>query len=169
MFRKNALLRNTFSLFAVFTLVMGALSLVGCDTDNGGDPDHELNEKLVGTWFADFGGGYTDTYIVTKTAISHPDGFPAYKAASIEYVDNFSNTAGCIIIKRTEDDKYTAVFFKDLSANTVLLGDAFGPAPDYADPGVATLELARERFKPENAENWGGGSAQGGTPQTRRP
>ncbi|MHC6202080.1 hypothetical protein ACYULU_02685 [Breznakiellaceae bacterium SP9] len=146
--------------------------LVGCsmssDDDDGFVDTHELNSGLIGTWFADFGGGYTDTYIVTATTISHPDGFPPYTTASIEYVYNFSDTAGCIIIKRMEDNKYTGVFFKDLSANSVLLGDAFGPAPGYEDPGVATLELAKEKFKPTNVELYGGGSAQVGSPLTRQ-
>ncbi|GHV86718.1 hypothetical protein AGMMS50255_0350 [Spirochaetia bacterium] len=181
MFRKNALLRNAFSLFAVFALVMGGLSLVGCAPDgNEFVDDRQLNSRLIGTWEYNYEGG-SDVYRVTETTISHITGwgdFTDYSEATIEFVYNFSNTAGCLIIQRhgTADTKYSAVYFKNLTAATVLLGDArdisvigWDPEnPNAADPAVADLETAKDRFKPENAEMWGGGSALVGTPQTRK-
>jgi hypothetical protein len=158
---------------------MGALLLAGCPMeDDDFVDDHKLNQGLVGTWI--FSGDWPDPYTITAgtpPTISHPSGFGGYTDytnASIEYVYNFSETAGCLIIKR-EENKYTAVYFKDLTANTVLLGDAYDTSvegydennPNAADPAVADLEAAKERFKPENADAYGGGSAQTGDPQQK--
>jgi hypothetical protein len=166
---------RAFSRFFALFFVISALSFVGC-SDEVEDfvDDHKLNSGLIGTWklsgsYEDAEGvhTYTDTYIVTANSISHPEAYPPYTNASIDYVYNFSNTAGCLIIK-TAAASWTAVYFKDLSAATVLLGDAYNVA-DYTQPAaVATLEEAKERFKPENANSWGGGAAQAGTPQTKQ-
>ncbi|MDR0878032.1 MAG: hypothetical protein LBN21_08265 [Treponema sp.] len=170
---KSVFAQKILFVFTVVCLAIGALSFVGCPLDpDDGDESDELNSGLIGTWFADFGGGYTDTYIVTATTISHPDGWPPYADASIEWVYNFNSggTAGCIIIKRAEDNKYNAVYFKELTATTVLLGDAYDTTitwPDDTDSSVATLDEAKNRFKPENADTYGGGSAQTGLPQTK--
>lgn len=181
MFRKNALLKNAFSLFAVLCLVIGALSFTGCPVDGGGSGDNKLNDGLIGTWVFNYEGG-DDTYTITATTVSHITGFgdfTDYSNATIEYVYNFSNTAGCLIIQRHKagDNKYSAVYFKNLTTTTVLWGDArditivdYDPAnPNAADPAVTTLTEAKNKFRPENAENWGGGSAQTGTPQTKQP
>jgi hypothetical protein len=141
--------------------------------------DHQLNQGLVGTWI--FPGDSPDPYTITAgtpPTISHPSGFGGYTDytdAPIEYVYNFSETAGCLIIKR-EENKYTAVYFKDLTASTVLLGDAYDTSivydaskPNEADPATGTLGAAKERFKPENADSYGGGSAQTGNPQQKVP
>jgi hypothetical protein len=158
----------------LFTLALiFSLGLSGCEQEPDGKPfvdDYKLNQALVGTWIGS-GTGWSDTYIITSSAVSHSDGYPSYADASIEHVYNFSETAGCIIIKRLEDDKYTATYFKELQGNSVLLGDAYDVAIAYPannDPAVNTLPEAKERFKPGNAELYGGGTAQGGTPQTRQ-
>jgi hypothetical protein len=150
------------------------------DDDGEFVDDHKLNEKLIGSWTAS-GDGWSDTFVITDgtpPTISHPSGwgdYTDYSSASIEYVYNFSDAAGCLIIKRP-DDKFSAVYFKDLTATAVLLGNAYDTKvtydennPNAADPAVEDLEVAKERFKPENASEYGGGSAQSGTPQEKDP
>jgi hypothetical protein len=160
-------------------LVAGALLLAGCPLEEDDfDDDLQLNQKLIGSWTAS-GDGWSDTYIIkagSPPKISHPSGdggYMDYTDASIKHVYNFSDAAGCLIIERP-DGKFSAVYFKDLTANNVLLGNAYdtnkvydGNNPNGQDPATTTLEAAKERFKPENADAYGGGSAQGGDPQTR--
>jgi hypothetical protein len=142
------------------------------DTDT-----HTLNSSLVGTFKAS-GAEWTDDYTVTTTSITHESSYQdaiTTVTGSIEYIYNFSGTAGCIIIKYTANPdadlvgKYDAVYFKDLSADEVLLGSAW-TVEDYTVPtSVPTLEEAKLRFRPENAADYGGGDAQTGTPQTKQP
>ncbi|GAB6391614.1 MAG: hypothetical protein MdMp014T_0987 [Treponematales bacterium] len=155
--------------FAIGALLALVLVLGGCENTitNTLYPDNYLNLGLTGTWQAS-GEGWTDTYTITAGAISHPDGWPEYEDARIAWVYNFSNSAGCVIIQRVEDGKYTAVYFKDLSADSVLLGDAYTAADDTQPVEAGTLDEAKEKFAPANAERYGGGSAQAGTPQTKR-
>jgi hypothetical protein len=137
--------------------------------------NNQLNSGLAGTWTAT-GEGWTDTYTITlgegasKSTISHSGDY-GYTDADIEHVYNITDTAGCIIIKYTEgtnSDKYDAVYFKNLSSTAVLLGDAW----DATDPGyeaaVSDLDEAKEKFKPANAEAYGGWAAQMGTPQQKQ-
>jgi hypothetical protein len=164
-----------FSLFIALFLVISALSFIGCSTDDDEFvDDHKLNSGLIGTWklsgsyeYEGVTYDYTDTYVVTANSISHPEAYPPYANASIDYVYNFSNTAGCLIIK-TASASWTAVYFKNLSAATVLLGDAYNVANTAQSPAVGTLEEAKESFKPANASNWGGGAAQAGAPQKKQ-
>jgi hypothetical protein len=166
-----------FSRFFALFLVMGAVLFAGCPMDDGDgdDDDHKLNTGLIGTWKAsgsyEYEGAtydWTDTYIITAdNIISHPEAYPPYANASIGYVYNFSDTAGCLIIQ-TAGASFTAVYFKNLSATTVVLGDAFNVADSSQPVAEATLEEAKERFKHENASRRGGGAAQAGSPQTKQ-
>jgi hypothetical protein len=158
---------------------MGALLLAGCPMeDDDFVDDLNLNQGLIGTWTAS-GEGWSETFTIvagTPPKISHPNGYgdyTDYSNASIEYVYNFSDTAGCLIIKRP-DNKFSAVYFQALTAASVLLGNAYDTRVEYdytnpnaTDPAVADLDAAKERFKPENAAIYGGGSAQIGTPQQK--
>jgi hypothetical protein len=140
---------------------------------------HVLNPSLAGTWTASGGEGanaWTDTYTITlgtggsKSTISHPGDY-GYTNAEIEYVYNITDTAGCIIIKHTEGDnsgKYDAVYFKDLSSTQVLLGDAWDANDPAYEAAVDSLDAAKEKFKPANAEAYGGWTAQMGTPQQKQ-
>ncbi|MDR0722290.1 MAG: hypothetical protein LBF75_05785 [Treponema sp.] len=139
------------------------------DTDT-----HTLNSLLIGT-FKSSGEGWTDTYTITAGTgsqiggITHEEGY-TWTSAAIEYIYNFDATSGCLIVKYAADgaDKYSAVYFKDLSTTQVLLGDAYTVADYTVSPAVDTLAEAKLRFRPENAETYGGGEAQGGTPQTKQ-
>jgi hypothetical protein len=168
--------KRVLPVFFVSAVVFGFL-LSACDLDDD-DPyedPFELNPGLIGTWEASgsyTSGGetitWTDTYKVTATTLEHVDS--STETGNIVYVYNFSEAAGCIIILRS-DNKYTATYFKDLSEDSVLLGAAYDvsiPYPGNNDPAVTTLAGAKERFKPGNAELYGGGSVQGGAPQSRK-
>jgi hypothetical protein len=180
--------RRAVSLVLALGLVLGALAFMGCpmEEDTFVD-DHKLNTGLIGTWK---GSGtypgedgtevsWTDTYTITSGSgdilgtIAHPDGW-TWQDANIEYVYNFSDSAGCLIVKYTDSSnngKYNAVYFKDLSSGSVLLGEAYDTSiiyPADTDSSVGTLEEAKTRFAPENAEAYGGGSGQTGTPQQKQ-
>jgi hypothetical protein len=180
--------KRTFPLALTLFVVLGALSFTGCPMDGNYSfvDDHKLNAGLIGTWKAS--GTYkgedetditwTDTYTITAGtgtqigAISHPEGW-TWQNATIEYVYNFSDTAGCLIVGYANGttNKYNAVYFRDLSSGSVLLGEAYDTTiayPDDTDSSVATLDEAKKRFAPENAEAYGGSSAQTGTPQTKQ-
>ncbi|MDR0524975.1 MAG: hypothetical protein LBG90_03790 [Spirochaetaceae bacterium] len=167
---RSAFPRKAFPWIAGLCLVIGAWGFLSCKSDDGEwEDDHELNTNLIGRWHADFEGGYSDDYIITRNTITYNS---IFTNADIVFVYNFneSKTAGGIIIRRNEADvsaaPYTAVWFKDLNPRTsVLLGDAFNAADYTVDISVATLEEAKERFKFANAATYGGGSAQIGSPQ----
>jgi hypothetical protein len=174
----------TFGMWAApLALAVGIAALVfaGCSTDSSFIDDNKLNQGLVGTW-EDSGtnesGSWTDTYVIKANSggggghqgtISHPEF--GYENATIEFVYNFSETSGCLIIKYTDGDKdgrYSAVYFKYLKSDSVLLGDAYDVADYTIDVTVANLNEAKEKFAPANADKWGGGSKQIGTPQTKQ-
>jgi hypothetical protein len=145
--------------------------------------DHKLNAGLVGTWRGSGSteyGDWTDTYTIAAGtgsqigSINHAEG-STWTDATIEYVYNFSETSGCLIVKYTIDntDKYNAVYYKNLSSGSVLLGTAYDTTKNWeiesTDSSVNTLDEAKTRFAPANAATYGGGSAQTGTPQTKQP
>ncbi|MDR2491507.1 MAG: hypothetical protein LBD20_08925 [Spirochaetaceae bacterium] len=161
---------------AVFSALCICAALLSCVTEGADwEDDHKLNPALVGTWTftSDYGD---DTYTISADEkITHPDeyGTPLENAA-IVYIYNFNSdkTAGGLIIKLA-DDKFNAVWFKNLKAKeSVLLGAAYDGQHEYgasdyiSDVSVDTLAKAKERFSPSNAEKWGGGSKQGGSPQS---
>jgi hypothetical protein len=173
MFRKNALLKNALSFCAVLCLVMGALSFTGCPVSggggSGGGDDDKLNDGLIGTWDS----GY-DGYEISSTAIIYRSTYDnAGFTGSIQYIYNFSETAGVIIVKYTAYDlgfgasvgQFQGVYFGDLTPTTVKLGSAY--EADYSVVEVDTLAEAKEKFKPENISLYGGelGNA---SPQTRK-
>ncbi|GHV72814.1 hypothetical protein AGMMS49940_01160 [Spirochaetia bacterium] len=157
----------------VLSLLMGALSLAGCKDDSDGFiDDGMLNSGLKGTWDSGAGDGYTitdSTMVYSSTWDSVTTGF----TGSIEYIYNFSETAGVIIVQYTVYDlgfgaevgQYQGVYFKDLTASTVKLGSAY--ASDYSVVEVATLAEAKEKFKPANISLYGGELSMA-SPQTRQ-
>jgi hypothetical protein len=179
MLQNNLLSRNRlswarggiFTLLLALSFVCATLAFTGCEhnVNQTFTDDHELNSGLIGTWKM-AGDGWSDTYIITDDSVSHPDGFSPYNNAKIEYVYNFNKTSGCIIARYTDGSdtgKYNAVYFKDLSKDSVLLGDAYDTSISYPndnDSSVATLEEAKQRFSPANASMWGGADAQTGAP-----
>ncbi|GHV90723.1 hypothetical protein AGMMS50268_12260 [Spirochaetia bacterium] len=62
------MIRNAFSLFVVFTLVMGVLLFAGCPTDPPPDRGDAFNSGLIGTW-----NSGTDGYVITASTINYND------------------------------------------------------------------------------------------------
>jgi hypothetical protein len=155
------------SLVLVLGLIMGALSLTGCNlNDDGDDTGDGLISGLKGTWKGAFDWG-EDIYTITANTLAESgSGAMAVFNSNIEYVYNFSNTAGAIIVKYTDGTdfsgnsligKYSAIYFKELTAATVILGNAYDAASMGATPvEVDSLDAAKEKFKPANMSSYGG-------------
>lgn len=139
-------------------LMMGALGFVGCDL-LGKTDETDLGDSisaLVGTWASEYG----DSYTITATSVSYDAGYGEdfNYAGTIRYVDNFTNTAGVIIIEYTKAPKYytdttytttadapgnfIGIYYKDLQSSSVSMGQA------YKDGGAETqtLEAAKTTF-----------------------
>ena len=127
-------MRSVFTLFIV-SFVSAAL-FTGCDMEPNGDfvDDHKLNQKLIGTWTSEF----TDAYIITAGDIAYDfgGGYIGY-AGTIEYVSNFSNTAGVIIIKYKAGQEQTYPIYDE---NWEIIGYNERPG-DY-------VGIYYENFKP---------------------
>jgi hypothetical protein len=177
------------SLFLALGLVIGALSLLGCDLDDDDDfvDDHQLNSRLVGNWKLHYEGSYesggeTIEYsgdeeykidAIAKTITLNDTGSFSSFTGSIEYVYNFSETAGVLIIKYTENtddtkkNKYSAVYFRNLTATTVKLGAPYDASDTSAPVEVDSLAAAKEKFKPANISLYGGELTMA-SPQTKQ-
>ena len=87
---------------------------------------------------------------------------------SIEKTVSFSDNAGVMIIKITytapdytgyDVDKYTGIYFQEGKPSSIKIGNATGPAPDYAPIQADSLANAENLFKAGNASThisfWG--------------
>jgi hypothetical protein len=116
--------RNVFTLLVM--LCLSSALFIGCKDEpdpvipNTGDDQNKLNESLIGTW-EDAGEWGTDGYKITANKLEGTwDGDVSY-SGTIEYVSNFSNTAGVIIIKYDTNTwnpssvgKYNGVYYQNL-------------------------------------------------------
>lgn len=152
---------------------MGALSLIGCDPDDPFVDDHKLNNGLIGDWKYTFDNG-NDRYTIDATTLVYTftyEGVATSFTSNIEYIYNFSETAGVIIVRYTAYDlgygatvgQYQGVYFRDLTASTVKLGSAY--ETDYSVVEVASLDEAKEKFR--NFRSYGGELSMA-TPLTRQ-
>jgi hypothetical protein len=149
--------KNSGFIFAFYALSLVLVLLAGLFVFSACDDGSTGTASLIGTWKLS-GDGFEDVYTITETSLIHND-----LIASIEFTYKFSKKAGCLIVKYANgsvswgtdlSNKYSAVYYKDLNAKTVVLGDAYGP--DYTDPSVDTLEEAKTKFSPANASLYGG-------------
>jgi hypothetical protein len=133
---------------------MGALALVGCGGDDGD------TGNLVGKWqnvYDDGQGGdpYITTYNINGTTVKYEDTYEA----TIENKPDFDAKYGVLIIKftkyvvydysdfpnvtsyedETKKDKYAALYWRDLTASTVKLADAWVTTVDESS-GNSTSE-----------------------------
>ncbi len=156
--------RSVFTLTVLFCL--SSALLIGCkmDDDDKFVDDHKLNNKLIGTW-ADTNSG--DSYIITGDHLTYQFGTTINYAGTIEYVSNFSDSAGVIIIKYDAEHRsiyyaddhygdpdyildlkgdYLGVYFKELTPGSVQIGGV------YAAGGAeeATLNDAKAAFTSGN-------------------
>ncbi|AEF81441.1 hypothetical protein [Leadbettera azotonutricia] len=176
--------KRVLPVFFISAVVFGLL-LSACDLDDD-DPyedPFELNPGLIGTWEAS-GQGWTDTYKITATTLEHVNNF----TSKIVYTYNFSENAGVIIIEYVEKPTYfdhhynddgtyinsdnpheptgnfSAVYFSALTESAAYLGAAYVYADYTQQVEAGSLNEAKEKFKPANADLYGGGTGQGGDP-----
>lgn len=126
--RKNVLARKGFPLFAVLCVVVGAAVLSGCDT---GNPTPGI---LTAKW-TNISGGYTTTITITDSSVVYHG---TYEAAIVNKPD-FTASDGVLIIRFTKYadwdgepstthgnvGKYGALYWKELTASSVSLADAY--------------------------------------------
>jgi hypothetical protein len=161
---KNHALRRAVSLVLVLGLIAGALSLAGCKAEDD-------TGNLVGYWQNIYAEGTDSEFItnirITATTVEYEG---SYKA-TIENEPGFEAAYGVLIIKFTEYlahdysnypevttspdptkvDKYAALYWKDLTASTVNLADAYIGSDHQI---VDDLETARSTFTNDNAHNF---------------
>ncbi|MDR0464108.1 MAG: hypothetical protein LBG94_03215 [Treponema sp.] len=94
----------------VIVLLTGFL-FFSCGEEEPFVDDGKLNSRLIGTWTSEF----TDGYIITTNDISYDfgGGYIGY-AGTIEYVTNFSKTAGVIIIKYKAGQEQTYPIYNEV-------------------------------------------------------
>jgi hypothetical protein len=150
---RSRALRLAVSLVLALGLVLGMMALAGCPMeDDDFKDDHKLNQGLIGNWATDQSG-----YQITETTLTYNDGNFGYGfVADIEDVYNFTSTGGVIIVKYTTLPtaytplgNYQGVYFLDLTADDVKLGNAYTVANYQVPVEVATLEEAKKKFGPK--------------------
>jgi hypothetical protein len=166
--------RKNFTLALMFCLST-ALLFTGCDTDGGGSggnnnsggfvDDHKLNSSLIGTWSSVYG----DNYVIVANKITYDDGYGDGFAGTIQYISNFTSSAGVIIIKYDADKKPTyydsfdnygdpdhivppkgdfiGIYYKDLKPGASV---SMGGAYIYGGAEEATLDAAKKAFTAGN-------------------
>ena len=154
---------GVFTLLAV-SFLSTALLFTSCKTDDVFVDDNKLNKNLTGTWTSEHGDGYT----ITAANLSYSFGADIIGyAGTVEYVSNFTDNAGVIIIKyeagkeqtypvydenweiigykeRTGD--FAGIYFENLKPGvSVEMGVAVNLA-DYSGAEEKTLDAAKAAF-----------------------
>jgi hypothetical protein len=154
---KGIFMKKIFSL--VFALVMGALLLSGCNSD---DP----KAWLPNTW-TNVSGAYTTIITITPTTISYSDSYEG----TIANTPDFGASDGILIIKFTKYadwssgsavlsdshanvDKYGALYWKELTPTSVSMSDAYkkiNETDEYPSHTMFNdLETAKTNFTRDN-------------------
>ena len=143
---------------AVFVLVLLAAVLVSCDSNIADDTNDEgtLPEGLIATWSSIWGDGYR----IGKTDFQYTSDYGDAYAGTIEFVSNYSNNSGVIIIKYStppanliygteqpfyNGNDYTAVYYRNLTNAEVDLARAINLI-DFSSVDTATLNEAKSKF-----------------------
>jgi hypothetical protein len=159
--------RGVFAFALVFCLST-ALLFTGCDMDGGGGSiapvEDKLDANLIGTWSS----LYDDEYVITANKITYDDGYGGGSAGTIQYVSNFTNSAGVIIIKYDDGKKpsywdydddwnptielplkgdFIGIYYKDLKPGASV---SMGGAYIYGGAEEATLDAAKKAFTAGN-------------------
>lgn len=150
-----------FGTFAVSLCLLTAFLFLGCPMGgSSGGGDGTPTVSVAGTWTAAAG----DKYIITSTKLTYDSGYGAaynYEGTIAEVV-SFTSTAGIIVFKFTQTTttetgnmgKFTAVYYKDLTANSVSLATANEGSPSYATPTAASLQAAKTKFTADKAGDY---------------
>jgi hypothetical protein len=145
------------SLAFVLGLVIGALSLPGCEQATA--PAFVDRQFIpVGNW-AHEGNGYDiDNATVRYYSPYYSPQFLAseLKGDIVAAID-FSETSGVLIIKVTNatnfaitPGSYTGIYYKEHSSSHIYMSNPIGPKPDYAPIKTDTLNDALRTFTPGN-------------------
>jgi hypothetical protein len=160
--------------FAVVLCLFTALLFSGCQTEEENFiDDHKLNSQLTGTWFST----YDDGYVIDETETGYRLTYYGYidmisYAGAIEYVSNFSNDSGVIIIKYDDDHKASYSEYDEnwnVAGTLPLKGDFIGIYYKEFKPGISvkiggayaeggaeeeTLDAAKKAFTLGNEGNY---------------
>ncbi|MDR1637973.1 MAG: hypothetical protein LBR93_11625 [Treponema sp.] len=166
--KKNPAAKAVLFLFYSLFFALLLFPVLGCQTEaDDDDPGIGLNPGLIGTWTL-YAYSTTDVYAITPTRLSHHS-YSTYPdpnlSGPIVFVYNFDAASGCLIVQRATDEKYTAVYYKDLDEDSVVLGDAYTVSDFNIDVTVPTLAEAITKFAPENKSLYGGDLSVAGTMQ----
>ena len=134
--RCRTIAHSVFALIFVFFL-SAALLFTGCTIEANDENGYELDRNLIGTWLSE----YTDGYIITANDIAYDFGGGSIGyAGTIEYVSNFSSTAGVIIIKYKTGQEQTYPIFDEnwnITGYHERPGDYVGIYYENAKPGIS--------------------------------
>ena len=141
--------RSVSSLFFLVCLA-AVLLFSGCENDPDNGSTSGLNTDLIGTWLDpnEFG---TDGYTVEANRVRYISDWFSF-AGSIRHVENFSNSAGVIIIEydsqyNNPDGNFIGIFFRSLNPGvSVQMGVAW--TEDGAEE--STLNAAMAAFTQGN-------------------
>ena len=130
-------------------LLLLVLSSCSTDVDDTNYPG-TLPASITGIW--SFDGTDADRYTISAGTIRHEMVYEEVDygfSGTIDFVSNYSTDSGVIIFKDSADDKFKAVYYRDLTANTVRLADAY---TGFILAETITLEDAIAKF---TRGNWG--------------
>jgi hypothetical protein len=164
-------------------VAVAALVLAACEHSGGGAINPDLNRQLIGRFLLESDASLDYTFknevicngtTVVYNMVYNGETYISW-AGTIEHVYNFNaaSTAGCLIVKYSTYEgapyagKYGAMYFSHVNSSSVKWGDAYDAANQEV-PTAATKSEAIEKFKPENANRYGGADAQQGEPLIRQ-
>jgi hypothetical protein len=155
--KKDAFVKRPIPLFFGLCLVLGIALLSGCDLF-GNDTPPDNTPTIIGNWSSD-----SDSYKITNTTLIYEDSYGFGFEGDIRHIEKFTGTSGVIIVEYTvpptayiPPGNFQGVYYKDLTATTVKLGSAYTAADSNTPVEVAALELAKEKFKFDTIDSYGG-------------
>ena len=140
------------SVFSLFFLVCLSIIILfsGCENDPDNDSTVGLNSNLIGTWLDtnEFG---TDGYTVESGRVRYISYWFSF-AGSIRHVENFSNSAGVIIIEydaeyQNPSGNFIGIYYQNLNPKVSV---QMGTAWMEGGAEVATLDAAIAAFTAGN-------------------
>jgi len=159
--------RKILVMMIMFCLLTGFL-LSSCKEGGGGSAgsidNHKLNSDLIGTWTSNYG----DSYTITSNKITYYAGYDSDFVGTIQYVSNFTDSAGVIIVKYDDGKKpsyweydkdwnpikelplkgdFIGIYYNDLKSGvSVSIANAY----IYGGAEEATLDNAKKAFTAGN-------------------
>ena len=160
--------------FTALVLVLLTAFMVGCKTESEDDTNipGNLPVSMIGEWDC---LGF-ELYTIDTDTFEYEPGYEAAYKGTIEFVSNYSNESGLIIVKYTTPPghtiwenyvdtgkpfhvngyDYTAVYYRNLTSSTVQLANVINLA-DNSSVDTLTLGEAKAKFTRSNAGkyvNW---------------